>query len=235
MPDANAIRDLWEVDLEQEDLPGALACSSGQGPNRSPTPSSPSFSAASSPSSASAHAARPMSRCGSSASTSRPNPPRRDERPSCGLTASAEPQLRRVLSARGSRPRFGRRAPMCASWGFYADSPRGGAALFMRPRRFRGSSVRPSKPVAHSPLLRRQAHDVDRPRRRLQPAEDVAGVQRPAVRLDRRDHAPLERLVEPLRRRRVGRGRVSSRAPPPRAHRFRGPSGSLPTPYPGRP
>ena len=49
------------------------------------------------------------------------------------------------------------------------------------------------------------AHDVVRPRRRrLQPAADVAGVQRPAVRLDRRDDVPLEPLIEPLGRRLVG-------------------------------
>ena len=36
------------------------------------------------------------------------------------------------------------------------------------------------------------------------PRSDVAGVQRPAVRLDRRDRAPFRLLVEALSRRRVG-------------------------------
>ena len=40
--------------------------------------------------------------------------------------------------------------------------------------------------------LHRQTHDVVRSRCRLQPVENVAGVQHPAVRLDRRDDAPFE-------------------------------------------
>ncbi len=48
----------------------------------------------------------------------------------------------------------------------------------------------PPAAAAHSPLFR-QTLDVVRPRHRLEPAEDIAGVQRPAVRLDRRDDAPL--------------------------------------------
>ncbi len=72
------------------------------------------------------------------------------------------------------------------------------------------------------------AHDVVRPRcRRLQPAADVAGVQRPAVRLDRRDDVPLEPLIEPLGRRLVGhRQQDGQRQSGP------GPTRRSPTPVP---
>ena len=52
------------------------------------------------------------------------------------------------------------------------------------------------------PLVHRQVHDVGPCGHRREPAED--GRQRPAPRLDPRDDAPLERLVEPLGRRLVG-------------------------------
>ena len=72
---------------------------------------------------------------------------------------------------------------------------------FLRCRR----QMRPPATAVRSTLLLDQTHDTARPRRpRLEPAEDVANVQRPVVSFDRRDHAPFELRVEPLGRRRVG-------------------------------
>ena len=76
-------------------------------------------------------------------------------------------------------------------------------------------------------LHHRQAHYFVRPRRRLQPAEDIAGVQRPAVRIDRRDDVPLEPLIEPLGRRLVGQRQSGWPAPA-----GPGPTRRSPTPVP---
>ena len=74
----------------------------------------------------------------------------------------------------------------------------GGKASTLRCRRGRrrGPPPRMAAPPPGldlcSRLVHRHAHDLVRPGRELQPAPHVAGVERPAVSLDRRDDAPLE-------------------------------------------
>ena len=112
--------------------------------------------------------------------------------PSCTRTS---PPRHRWLGPRGSR-----------------DSP--AAQVHEDQLNFRGRRrTRPpafaSRPAAQGPpsrsrLVHRHADDVVRLGREIEPAPHVADVQRLAVRRDRREHVPLELLVEPLGRHLVG-------------------------------
>ena len=158
-PDPEAIRDLWEVDLEQEDLPGRAR----RGRRRPPG-------------AAATRGLHPRS------ST------RRRRRSGSGPTCpSATRRCSRPGSAR-SRPR---RRWTTTCW-------RPGAA---------GSRTRTSSSVWVTCCIRRRSRRRVSAlrsypgRRSRRPSPPPPAVQCPAVRLDRRDNAPLE---EPLHRRRVG-------------------------------
>ena len=94
--------------------------------------------------------------------------------------------------------------------------PRHSPATRLPPLRRCRRQMRPQQPACAqlSSTVRRTTSSVPAAANSSQP-RTVAGVQRPAVRLDRRDDIPLEPLIEPLGRRLVGhRQHLGSRSWP---------------------